>query len=81
VKMFEVGYKRTGDIQPVRVHAEAKAGTSDTPNIYARRLYLPEWRKEAIENRPKKLNEVSSPKVSLATFQPVSDVLRNFART
>src|ERR1035437_4917882 len=47
VKMFETGYKRTGDIQPTRISAEAKAGVST--QIYATRLYLPERRKEAIE--------------------------------
>ena len=49
VKMFEVGYKRTGDIQPARISAEAKAVTGDSQLIYARRFYLPEWRKQAIE--------------------------------
>ena len=47
VKMFETGFKRTGDIQPARISAEAKAG--NTSQLYAKRLYLPEWRKEAIE--------------------------------
>ena len=47
VKMFETGYKRTGDIQPVRISAEAKTGVFS--QLYAKRLYLPEWRKEAIE--------------------------------
>jgi hypothetical protein len=47
VKMFETGYKRTGDIQPARISAEAKAG--NISQLYAKRLYLPEWRKEAIE--------------------------------
>ena len=47
VKMFETGYKRTGDIQPTRISAEAKAGS--TSQLYAKRLYLPDWRKEAIE--------------------------------
>jgi Terminase small subunit len=46
VKMFETGYKRTGDIQPARISAEAKAG--NISQLYAKRLYLPEWRKEAI---------------------------------
>lgn len=41
------GYKRTGNIQPTRISAEAKAGVSAP--LYAKRLYLPEWRKEAIE--------------------------------
>lgn len=50
VKMFETGYKRIGDIQPTRITAEAKAGVSpQPPQIYAKRLYLPEWRKQAIE--------------------------------
>jgi phage terminase small subunit len=50
VKMFETGYKRTGDIQPTRISAEAKAGaTSRLAQLYAKRLYLPDWRKEAIE--------------------------------
>jgi phage terminase small subunit len=50
VKMFETGYKRTGDIQPTRISAEAKAGaTSQLAQLYAKRLYLPDWRKEAIE--------------------------------
>jgi hypothetical protein len=47
VKMFETGYKRTGDIQPARISAEARAG--NISQLYAKRLYLPEWRKEAIE--------------------------------
>jgi hypothetical protein len=47
VKMFETGYKRTGDIQPARISAEAKAGV--TTQIYAKRLYLPDWRREVIE--------------------------------
>ena len=47
VKMFETGYKRTGDIQPARISAEAKAG--NISQLYAKRLYLPDWRKEAIE--------------------------------
>jgi hypothetical protein len=47
VKMFETGYERTGDIQPARISAEANAGI--TSQLYAKRLYLPEWRKEAIE--------------------------------
>jgi hypothetical protein len=36
-----------GDIQPARISAEAKTG--NTPQLYAKRLYLPDWRKEAIE--------------------------------
>jgi len=47
VKMFETGYKRTGDIQPARISTEIRAG--DTHQLYAKRLYLPEWRREAIE--------------------------------
>jgi hypothetical protein len=47
VKMFETGFKRTGDIQPARISAEAKAG--NTSQLYAKRLYLPDWRKETIE--------------------------------
>ena len=47
VKMFETGYKRTGDIQPARISAEANAGV--TLQLYAKRLYLPEWRREVIE--------------------------------
>jgi hypothetical protein len=47
VKMFETGYKRIGDIQPARITAEAKA--SNTPQLYAKRLYLPEWRRKVIE--------------------------------
>jgi len=43
VKMFETGYKRTGDIQPTRISAEVTAGV--TSQLYAKRLYLPEWRK------------------------------------
>ena len=39
VKMFETGYKRTGDIQPARISAEAKA--NNISQLYARRLYLP----------------------------------------
>ena len=50
VKMFETGYKRTGDIQPARISAEAKAG--NISQLYAKRLYLPDWRKEAIERNP-----------------------------
>lgn len=48
--MFETGYKRTGDIQPARISAEAKAG--NISQLYAKRLYLPDWRKEAIERNP-----------------------------
>lgn len=47
VKMFETVYKRTGDIQPARISAEAKAG--NLIQLYAKRLYLPTWRQEAIE--------------------------------
>jgi hypothetical protein len=47
VKMFETGYKRTGHIQPARISAEATASVAS--QLYAKRLYLPEWRKEAIE--------------------------------
>jgi hypothetical protein len=47
VKMFETGYQRTGDIQPARISAEAKAG--NISQLYAKRLYLPDWRKEAID--------------------------------
>jgi hypothetical protein len=47
VKMCETGFKRTGDIQPARISAEAKAG--NTSQLYAKRLYLPDWRKETIE--------------------------------
>ena len=47
VKMFEIGYKRTGDTQPARVSAQANAG--NTSQLYAKRLYLPDWRKKTIE--------------------------------
>jgi len=47
VKMFETGYKRTGDIQPARISAEAKACVST--QIFAKRLYLPDWRRKVIE--------------------------------
>jgi len=46
-KMFETGYTRTGDIQPTRISAEAKADA--TSQLYAKRLYLPDWRREIIE--------------------------------
>jgi len=45
VMIFETGYKRTGDIQPARISAEANAGV--TLQLYAKRLYLPEWRRES----------------------------------
>src|ERR1700746_3921815 len=46
-KMVETGYKRTGDTQSARITAQATAGL--TSQLYAKRLYLPDWRKEAIE--------------------------------
>jgi Terminase small subunit len=68
VKMFETGYKRTGDIQAARVTAEAKAGVStQTPQLYAKRLYLPEWRREAIEKIQKAEREASG--IELGTRQ------------
>ena len=54
VKMFETGYKRTGDTQPTRISAEAQA--SVTSQLYAKRLYLPEWRKEPIDTQPIRLS-------------------------
>jgi hypothetical protein len=57
VKMFETGFKRTGDIQPARISAEPKAGS--IPQLYAKRLYLPEWRKGAIERIPRAEREES----------------------
>jgi hypothetical protein len=45
--MFETGHKRTGDIQPARISAEAKAG--NISQLYVKRLYLPDWHKETIE--------------------------------
>jgi hypothetical protein len=61
VEMFETGYKRTGDIQSTRISAEAKAGVST--QIYATRLYLPEWRKEAIEKIQRAEREASGSKL------------------
>jgi hypothetical protein len=46
VKMFETGFKRSGDIPPARISAEARAG--HISQLYAKRLYLPDWRKETI---------------------------------
>jgi hypothetical protein len=46
--MLETSHSRTSDIQPARVSPEAKA--SNTSQLYAKRLCLPERRKETIEN-------------------------------
>src|SRR4029077_11678461 len=46
--MLETSHSRTSDIQPARVSPEAKA--SNTSQLYAKHLCLPERRKETIEN-------------------------------
>jgi len=50
-KMCEIGFKSTGEIQAARVTATAgaQAASIAQSGIYAKRLYLPDWRKEAIE--------------------------------
>ena len=50
-KLLEMAMKANGDIQPAKsvVQANAIAGAQVTNQIYAKRLYLPDWRREAIE--------------------------------
>ena len=74
VKMFETGYKRTGDIQPVRISAEAKTG--GVSQLYAKRLYLPEWRKEAIERIQKAEREESG--AELTTESDAQQMATNY---
>jgi len=61
--MLETSHSRTSDIQPARVSPEAKA--SNTSQLYAKRLSVPEWRKETIEN-------IQRAERAEPTFQPES---------
>lgn len=51
VKALEVGFKAIGSIQPQQTINNATAGSSATASagIFAKRLYLPDWRRETIE--------------------------------
>ena len=57
VKMNELNLKSLGEIQPARITAQASAGASSNAQaqtgLYAKRLYLPEWRRKVIENLEK----------------------------
>jgi hypothetical protein len=43
VKMFEVGYKRTGDIQPVKISNQASAGVAIAPGSTMKEIYKSQW--------------------------------------
>ena len=43
VKMFEVGYKRTGDIQPVRITSQSQAGVVVAAGGTMREVYKAKW--------------------------------------
>ena len=53
VKLIDIGFKSTGEIQATRITAQAGAASGSSANaasgLYAKRLYLPEWRREVIE--------------------------------
>ncbi len=46
--MFETGFKRTGDIS-ASTHQRRSKSRCNTSQLYAKRLYLPDRRKETIE--------------------------------
>jgi hypothetical protein len=60
LKMFQAGFGSTGDIQPARITAQAKADVAT--QLYAKRLYLPDWRKKAIEKIQRAEQEASETK-------------------
>lgn len=43
VKMFEVGYKRTGDIQPAKINNHASAGALIAPGSTMKQIYKSKW--------------------------------------
>ena len=43
VKMFEVGYKRTGDIQAVKISNQASAGVAIAPGSTMKEIYKAQW--------------------------------------
>jgi len=49
VKLLEVGFKSTGEIQPAKHVTQAIAGAQATNILCAKRLYLPDWRREVME--------------------------------
>jgi hypothetical protein len=51
VRALDTGFKACGLIQPAKITAQANAGArADVSNqLYAKRLYLPDWRRENIE--------------------------------
>jgi hypothetical protein len=46
VKMFEVGYKRTGDIQTARITNQALAGVAVAPGSTMKQVYKSKWLRE-----------------------------------
>lgn len=46
VKLLDMGFKSTGEIQPVKHVTQAIAGAQATSGPYAKRLYLPDWRRD-----------------------------------
>ena len=43
VKLLEVGYKRTGDIQAVKVSNQASAGVAIAPGSTMKEIYKSQW--------------------------------------
>jgi hypothetical protein len=46
VKMIEVGYKRTGDIQPAKISNQASAGVAVAPGSTMKEIYKSKWLRE-----------------------------------
>jgi len=46
VKMFEVGYKRTGDIQTARITNQASVGVAVVPGSTMKQVYKSKWLRE-----------------------------------
>ena len=49
VKLIEIGFKSTGEIQPATYVTQVTANAQATSELHAKRLYLPDWRHDVID--------------------------------
>jgi len=71
-RLLKTGFEACGSIQPAKTvnQANAAAAASSSTQIYAKRLYLPDWRKEKIAELQNDERRTSGVQVADATGTP-----------
>jgi hypothetical protein len=73
-KMLDIGQRAVGAIQPAKNinQANSQSNAQNTNQIYAKRLYLPDWRRETIEKLQNDERNSGGSKVPHGTELPAS---------